>query len=620
MNNKFDKDEVEKSVAVRFESIVKKYPDNIAIKYNNDFITYQQLNNQANQIAELILKKSTKSKPICIFLEQGIQQFIAIIAALKTGNPYVILNSSLPPQRLTYIIEILKTNIAITNNDNYLIAQQKTSPKCILINFSKIDKSLNVNNPNIPILPADLATITFTSGSTGKPKGVKRNQRHLLHRVWLETNEYKITAKENISLLYSASFSASTSDIYVTLLNGATLSIYNLKEKGVYPLTQWLIREKITFLHLPSVFYREWLKTLNVTQKFPFLRRLTLSGRLYREDVEKSRKHLTDETIMIQSLSSSETAKITRLIIDKNTEITSKVVPVGYSVPDKELLLLDENREKVGFNQVGEIAVKSRYLADGYWQNEELTRQKFIPCKDEKGMFIYLSGDLGRIQSDGCLELLGRKDFQVKIRDYTVNLAEVEIALLELVEIKEVAVIAHDYSTQDVRIIAYLVFQNNSSLTVKKLNEILSDKLPEYMIPFGYVFLNYFPVTEVGKIDRQALPIPTLSRSHLHNSYIQPSNFIEKTLVKIWQEVLKIEKIGIEDNFLELGGNSLLATQIVNRIVNQLGVEVSLVNFLNTPTIAKMAETIYLLQSTLVSENELEMMLKDIENLSIGEI
>jgi len=586
----FKEEEIESSIAQRFELIVNQYPENIAIKINEAQITYRELNAKANQIARLITENSKETEPICLILEQNIQEFIGLIAILKTGNPYIILEPTLPQERLTYIAEILETNLALTNSKNLSLAKKITLPECQLINLDEIDNSLAENNLNLSILPTNLATIIFTSGSTGKPKGVKRNQRHILERVWLETNDYKISSQEKISLLYSASFSASTSDIYGTLLNGATLCIYELKQKGVHPLTEWLVKEKITFLHLPSLFFREWLTTLTGNEKLTHLRHLTLSGRLYREDVEKARKYLDPESRFIQRLGSSETSMIARFIIDKNTNIEKNIVPVGYPVAGKEVFLLDENGEKVGFNQVGEIAVKTRYLASGYWKNEELTQQKFIPCQDEEGVFIYLTGDLGKMQPDGCLELLGRKDFQVKIRDYTVNLTEIEIALLELAEVKEVAVIAHEYSPDNLRIIAYLTTSEKSSITVKELNQILSNKLPEYMIPFAYVFLDSFPVTEIGKIKLQALPIPPLTRNNLDNPYVAPTNLIEEKLAQIWQEVLGIEKVGINDNFFALGGHSLLATQIVSRIRNVFQMELPLRDIFEYTTIEELGD------------------------------
>jgi amino acid adenylation domain-containing protein len=623
INNKFlgfTREEIESSIAKRFELVTETYPDNIAIKTDQDQLTYHELNTKANQIARLIREKLPEKQPICIILNQSIEQFIALIAILKTGNPYVILDPLNPQERLNYIANSLHSKLALTNNKYWKLAQEITPDNCQLINLDNIETSLGEENLNLPISATDLYTIIFTSGSTGKPKGVKRNQRYILHRLWLETNDYKISSQEKISLLYSTSFSASTSDIYDTLLNGATLCIYDLKEKGVYPLTEWIIKEQISFLHLPSIFFREWLETLTGKPKFSSLRHLTLSGRLYSQDVEKARQFFTPETIFIQRLASSETGMSTRFIIDKNTELKTKIIPVGYPVADKEILLLDELGNKLGFNQGGEIAVKSRYLADGYWENEELTKQKFIPCEDQEGMFIYLTGDLGKMQPDGCLELLGRKDFQVKIRDYTVNLTEIEIGLLDLVEVKEVAVIAHEYSPEDLRIIAYVSLAENCLITVKELNQILSNKLPEYMIPSVYVFLDSLPFTEIGKINRQALPIPSLTRKSLDNPYVAPSNFMEEKLTEIWQDVLKIEEIGINDNFLELGGNSLLATQIINRIINQLGVQVSLGDFLNTPTIAKMAQVISLILSESTPEDELTSIIDDLKNLSPEEV
>ena len=201
----FEKEEIQTSIVSRFELIVNTYPENIAIKINEDNITYQELNAKSNQLAKIIKKKSNKIEPVCIILDQDIQQFIAVIAILKTGNPYVILEPSLPRERLRFFAETLETKLALTNTKNLLLAEKSTFSECELINVDKTDDGIAVKNLNLSISPTDLATIVFTSGSTGKPKGVKINHRQILHRTWFETNDYRICSKEKISLLYSTS-------------------------------------------------------------------------------------------------------------------------------------------------------------------------------------------------------------------------------------------------------------------------------------------------------------------------------------------------------------------------------------------------------------------------------
>ncbi len=614
MNNHylgFEKTEIEQSISQRFEKVVNHYPDHLAIKTNTGDISYQELNQKANQTAQLILeKRENQAQSIAIILEQDICQFIAMIATWKTGNPYVILEPTLPEERLIHISENLLSNLIITNNKNLSLTEKITVNNCQLINIDQIENDISTNNLNLLITPDNLATILFSSGSTGKPKGVKISHRQILHRVWFETNNYNYSIKDNISLLYSSSFSAATSDIYNPLLNGSKLCLYDLKKEGVFPLIEWVIKEEISFLHLPAAFFQEWLETLTGKEEFKHLSYVRPSGRLYYQTVEKARKYLPEQCKIIQNLSSSETSKLTILTIDQDTKINQNIVSVGYVLPDKEIFLLDENKQKVGFNQIGEIAVKSRYLASGYWGNEELTKEKFIPCENEEGMVLYLMGDLGKMQPDGSLELLGRKDSMVKIRGYTVYLTEIEMALLELPEIKETTIITQEYSLGENRLICYIVTQPNTTLTAKQLREFLTSKLPEYMIPFAFIFLDKFPVTEIGKIDKKALPIPEFSRDNLDNSYLPSSNLIEEQLTEIWQEVLKFKPIGMEDNFLSLGGNSLLATQIVNRIIDQFKIQLSLQELFNTPSIAIMAK---LIES---KQNELETMLREIENLT----
>jgi acyl-coenzyme A synthetase/AMP-(fatty) acid ligase/acyl carrier protein len=324
-----------------------------------------------------------------------------------------------------------------------------------------------------------------------------------------------------------------------------------------------LKEEKITFFHAPSDLFRQFLDLLTENDFFPKLRQITPSGRLYKKDVERIRKHIPVDCLLIQRLASTETGMITRFKIDQNTKLSSNVIPVGYAVEDKEVLILNEAGEPLDFNCVGEIVVKSRYLASGYWRRPDLTQKAFLADQDGSDRKMYRLGDLGRMRPDGCLELIGRKDFQVKIRGYRVELGEIEAALLDLDIIKEAIVITQELDTGEKRIVAYFVPAGQVKITASHLRRALSEKLPEYMVPSIFVPLKKLPLTDRNKIDRNALPDPGRSRPDLDELYAAPQTPAEKMLAKIWSDVLNIEPVGIHDNFFELGGDSLLATQII---------------------------------------------------------
>jgi len=290
--------------------------------------------------------------------------------------------------------------------------------------------------------------------------------------------------------------------------------------------------------------------------------------------------------------------------------------PVGYPVEDMEVFLIDEEGKKVGFNRVGEIAVKSRYLSPGYWRMADLTRAKFLPDPNGGDKRIYLTGDLGRMLSDGCLYHLGRKDFQVKVRGYSVEVAEIEMALLSLASIKEAVVAPWEDQSGDQRLVAYLVPNNGFASSVSQLRSFFEDRLPDYMAPSAFVFLDTLPLNPNGKLDRRALPAPAPTRPELDTLFVAPRTSVEETLVRIWAEVLGLDQVSIHDNFLDLGGHSLKATQIISRVIDRFRVELPVKSLLEAPTVAEMAVVITQNQAKKAEKEDVSRTLAELEALS----
>jgi len=291
-------------------------------------------------------------------------------------------------------------------------------------------------------------------------------------------------------------------------------------------------------------------------------------------------------------------------------------VPVGYAVEDKEVILLDEGGCEVGVGQVGEIAVKSRYLAAGYWREPELTKARFLLDPNGGDQRIYLTGDLGRMEPDGCLFHLGRRDFQVKIRGYRVEVSEVEMALLEHAAVKEVAVASREVQSGDRRLVAYFVPTGQPAAGVRELRNFLKDRLPDYMIPSAFVMLRTLPLTPNGKVDRLALPEPEKSRPELGTPFVAPSTPVEEELSRIWAEVLSLDQVGIRDNFFDLGGHSLAAARVVSQVIKQFQLELPLQSLFQSPTVAEMAMIITENQAKKVGQEEMARMLAELEPLS----
>jgi amino acid adenylation domain-containing protein len=610
----FKKEDTEGSIPKRFEQQVDKYPDRMAIKTKNGTLTYEALNRAANQLARAILAQYEPSEePIPLLLKPGAKMVIAILGVLKAGKTWVPLDPSYPYVRLTYILEDSQAKLVLTDNKNFPLANELAQDLYQLLNIDQIDNSFSDENLGLPISGNALAHILYTSGSTGQPKGVVHNHRNVLHYIRVHTNALHICKDDRLSLLSSFVHIAGVTATFRALLNGAALFPFDLMGEGIVNLATWLEREEITIYQSVPTVFRHLIDILNGDTNFPKLRLIHLGGeRVTNRDVALYQKWFSPHCLLLNNLGATEVSTYRNYFINKETKISGSVVPVGYAVEDKEVLLLDEAGNDVGFNRIGEIAVRSPYLALGYWRKPEVTRQAFLPDHEDGSKRIYLTGDLGLMRPDGCLEYHGRKDFQVKIRGYRIKVAEIEMALLDHERIKEVAVIARENQNGEQMLVAYLVPAKQPTPTVSELQRFLNKRLPNYMVPSAFVRLDAIPLTPNGKIDRRALPVP--GQADLEKSFVAPRTPVEERLASIWTEVLHREPIGIYDNFFELGGHSLLATQVISRISEALSVAIPLRSLFETPTVAGLAEIITL-QLT-VAHDEMAELLTELEGLS----
>lgn len=379
----------------------------------------------SNQISRWILSccELEIEEPIPIIFDHEISALVAIIAILKAGKAYVFLDPSFPEERLKEIVKQLDPQLLMTKQKHYTKILQITQGLSIkTLIFEQLDPSLSFEALNLQWSCNRLASILFTSGSTGKTKGVKRSHLNILRRTFLDNQHYSISNQDTCSLLFTCSFATSVGDIFNALLSGATLSLFSLKQEGLITLANWIEQESITILHLPTEFLRQWLRLNLDPKRLSSVWLLIPSGRLFKSDLERLYRYFSQDCILHVRLASTETGLMTRWYINCHTNITTSIVPVGYPLPDHDILLLDEKKNPVLAGEIGEIAIRSRYLSPGYWKNPELTAQKFLPGSLEDPRPLYLTGDLGRFQESGCLEFMGRKDFMVKIRGFRVEL------------------------------------------------------------------------------------------------------------------------------------------------------------------------------------------------------
>jgi len=612
----FPMEDVETSIPERFEKIVRLYPDCLAIKDKDRSLTYDQLNRAANRIAHAIIERRDQgSEPIALLFEHGIDVIAALLGVLKAGKFYVALDPSFPQERLKYMLQDSEAPIVLVNHRSFELGKQITKSSFPLLNVEEIDESLSSENLCLAISPVDLVNIRYTSGSTGVPKGVTRNHRSSSQVPGL----MRVSPDDRFSLIHSVSFGSSAMDLYLSLLNGASTFLFDVKRESVQRLLHWLSEEQITVCHFPPALFRQVAELLSDRRQLSNLRLVRLSGAaISRLEFELYREKFTAETLLEIGMGSTEAGRICSATLDQTFSFPDKGAPVGYPVKGIEIRLLGEDGREVSLGEIGEIAVSGSSLAFGYWKEPELTGAKFLPDPGDANRCIYLTGDLGQMLSDGFLIHRGRKDLMVKIRGYRVDLREVEGALREHPTISDAAVAAWDQSSEEKYLVGYIVSHAESTMRVSELNAFLRAKLPDYMIPKAFVLLESLPLTN-GKLDRSMLPQPGNQRPDLRTAYVPPRNDIERLLSRIWEGVLVTEKVGIHDNFFDLGGHSLAAARIISGVIKQFQLELPIKALFESPTVAEMAAVITAHQGKQLTDGDLARVLGELESLSDDE-
>ncbi len=588
----FAKSETEQSIPARFEHQVARHPGRVAVQTDHETVTYGALNCDANRVALAVADLTRPSdQPIALLLESGIPMIGAMLGALKAGRMYVPLDPRLPDARLGLMLEDSLAGGIVTNRRNRALAERVGRNRCELIDVDELEPPSGAANLGVPIVAEAPAWILYTSGTTGRPKGVVQTHRNVLHFVMIYTNGLRIVADDRLSLLFSCAVNAGAHEIFTALLNGASLHLVDLRQRGVDGLAEWLVQRAISVYSSVPTVYRQFLRTLTGRERFPSLRFIKLVGEpVSRRDVELYKAHFGPECILVNRLGSTETGTIRWHFIRQDTQIEGPSVPVGYPVEDNEILLLDDTGREVAAGGVGEIAVKSHYVLPGYWRRPDLSQTALLTAPN--GDRIFRTGDLGCLLPNGSLLHLGRKDGQLKIRGHRVEAAEIEMALLDLGGIRDAVVVGRADRAGDQRLVAYLVPAATPAPSASSLRRGLAERLPDHMIPSAFVKLDGLPLAPNGKVDRQALPAPRPDRPDLDTPFIGPRTPIERTVADIWAEVLGLFPIGIHDAFIELGGDSLRAFQVLARVRAAFGLELPASLLFEAPTVEHLAATV----------------------------
>ena len=618
----FTDDEIEQSIPERFDQQVRAAGDRLAIKSPERSFTYVELNQTANRLARKILSlRGERAEAIALMFDHGASILAAILAVLKTGKFYLVLDPTYPRERLAYMLADSGATLIVTDGNNFSIASELAQGGKEVVNLDDVDDGFSSDNLETHPAADALALLLYTSGSTGNPKGAMHTHQSVLVEVRNLTNAWYISPHDRSLLYTSMSFASSIRTIYCTFLNGGSIYPYDLKDRGFSALPEWLHSNRITIWRTMTTTFRNFMATLPPDLTFPEVRILSIGGEpVLRGDVELFNRHCAPSSVIAHGMGPTECFTVCQNYIPQGTLIEDSKLTIGWPLPDKEILLLDENGSEVQAGEVGEICVRSRFISTGYWNDSERTRATFRPDPSDERLRIYHTGDLGTRAENGCLTHVGRVDFQVKIRGFRIEVSEIEVALRAMNGIQDAVVVGREDSLGGKRLVAYFVPSTSSVITATQMRKNLASVIPEYMIPSAFVHMDAIPQTPNGKTDRLRLPLPSHQRPKLDVAYAPPRTDTEKTLSRIWSEVLVIDHVGIHDNFFELGADSLLASKVAVRVLRDLKVEVSLRMLFDVPTIAQLAAAISENRREKIAGGEMTTLLDRIELLSDEEV
>jgi len=571
------------------EAAVERSPDAVAVRQGDQELTYRELDDRANQLAHHLQAKGVgPDSLVTLCIERSFEMVIGIVGILKAGGAYVPIDPAYPKDRLLFLLEDTSAPVLVTQAK--LVDDLKGSEAqivCLDTDADEIDAH-PTTKPASEVKPANLVYIIYTSGSTGKPKGVV-----ITHEKLVISNSARIAyfghTPENFLLLSSVAFDSSVVGIFWSLCAGGTLELIpEGLEKDIAQIPKVIEEHKVShLLTLPS-FYRLILETADPKQ-LAGMHSVIVAGEACPLKMVGHHKRALPTVGLFSEYGATETTVFSSVY--NCLEQTHEIAPVGNPIDNGEMYVLDEHLAPCPMGVPGEVHFGGIALALGYWRRPELTAERFVssPFGNTPGARLYKSGDLARHLEDGNLEFLGRLDNQVKIRGYRIELEEIEVALLKHPALKETAVLARSDHGEEKRLIGYVLTEEGfETPSFTELRDFLLETLPEFMAPAVIVFLDDFPRTPNGKVDRKALPEPGSERPELESDFQAATSVAETTLSTIWAEVLGLGEVGVNDNFFELGGDSILSIQVVSR-AKRAGFKMSARLLFENQTVAELA-------------------------------
>ncbi|MGB7950461.1 MAG: amino acid adenylation domain-containing protein, partial [Candidatus Binatia bacterium] len=577
-----------------FEAQASRSPDAIAVVFEGKELTYGELNRRANLLAHYLRALGVGPDVLVgICLERSLEMVIALLATLKAGGAYVPLDPAYPKERLSFMIRDAKVEVLLTQQRWIkLLPEHETRAFCLDPNWERLVKK-KIENPVSATTPENLAYVIYTSGSTGRPKGVEVPHRGIT-RLLFGVDYAQLDSTQTFCHMAPISFDAATFELWGALLYGAKCVLY----PGTFPtpaeLKAVLQQHKVSVLWLTASLFNTVID--EAPEGLSKVRQLLIGGEPLSVKHVRRALDLLPETQIVNCYGPTESTTFAcSYPIPRQLEESLRSVPIGRPISNTRAYILDARLERVPVGIPGELYIGGDGLARGYLNRPELTAQKFIrnPFSSNPSSRLYKTGDLARYLPNGNVEFVGRMDNQVKVRGFRIELGEIENILGRHPGVKKAVVLAREDNPGDKRLVGYIVPQRQLDLSTDGLRSYLKDRLPDYMVPSAFVFLDDLPLTPNGKIDRKTLPIPDQNRSRLVGSYQSPRTTMEEALARIWSEVLGVEKVGINDNFFDLGGHSLLAVRAVNLIKKRIGQTIRIADIFQASTVERMASFLH---------------------------